>query len=47
MGEVNRYTHGHDLDTLIVWPSPRSAPLYRRCGFDRPAELLEPPVAPG
>jgi GNAT superfamily N-acetyltransferase len=47
MGEVDRYAHSHDLDTLIVWPSPRSAPLYRRGGFGRPAELLELPVAPG
>ncbi|MGE7437639.1 GNAT family N-acetyltransferase [Kitasatospora sp. NPDC001175] len=44
--EVTRYAHAHRLDTLIVWPSERSAPLYRRCGFDGPGELLEQPVAP-
>ena len=30
---------GHQV--LIVWPSDRSAPLYRRSGFASPAELLE------
>ncbi|MCA2182534.1 GNAT family N-acetyltransferase [Nonomuraea glycinis] len=46
MGEVDRYARSHDLDTLIVWPSPRSAPLYRRGGFGRSVELLELPVTP-
>jgi GNAT superfamily N-acetyltransferase len=43
---VNRYARGPGLDTLIVWPSERSAPLYRRCGYSRPEELLERPIAP-
>jgi ribosomal protein S18 acetylase RimI-like enzyme len=46
LGEVNRYAQAHRLDTLIVWPSERSAPLYRRCGFHEPGELLEQPIAP-
>jgi ribosomal protein S18 acetylase RimI-like enzyme len=46
LGEVTRYARAHRLDTLIVWPSERSAPLYRRCGFGGPGELLEQPVAP-
>ncbi|MGW3809823.1 N-acetyltransferase family protein [Micromonospora sp. NPDC005113] len=46
LDEVTRYARAHRLDTLIVWPSERSAPLYRRCGFDGPGELLEQPVAP-
>ncbi|MFF9480159.1 GNAT family N-acetyltransferase [Streptomyces sp. NPDC014733] len=46
LDEVNAYARAHRLDTLIVWPSERSAPLYRRCGFDGPAELLEQPVEP-
>ncbi len=46
LAEVTRYAEAQSLDTLIVWPSDRSAPLYRRCGFDQPAELLEVPVAP-
>ncbi|AIA06605.1 GNAT family N-acetyltransferase [Streptomyces noursei] len=45
LDEVTRYAHAHRLDTLIVWPSERSSPLYRRCGFDGPGELLEQPVA--
>lgn len=46
LDEVSRYAREQHLDTLIVWPSERSVPLYRRCGFDRPGELLEQPVAP-
>lgn len=46
LDEVNTYARAHQLDTLIVWPSERSAPLYHRCGFDLPVELLEQPVAP-
>lgn len=33
-------------ETLIVWPSERSATLYRRAGFDDPAELLEQVLRP-
>jgi GNAT superfamily N-acetyltransferase len=46
LDEVTRYARAHQLDTLIVWPSERSTPLYQRCGFGRPGELLEQPVAP-
>ncbi|MEV8567228.1 GNAT family N-acetyltransferase [Streptomyces sp. NPDC051322] len=46
LDEVTRYARADQLDTLIVWPSERSAPLYRRCGFDAPVELLEQPIAP-
>lgn len=46
LDEVTGYARAHGLDTLIVWPSEHSAPLYRRCGFDEPDELLEQPVAP-
>nr|WP_246562236.1 hypothetical protein [Kitasatospora kifunensis] len=46
LDEVTHYAHARGLDTLIVWPSERSAPLYRRCGFEGPAELLEQPVTP-
>ncbi|MEV0373634.1 GNAT family N-acetyltransferase [Streptomyces sp. NPDC050636] len=31
----------HGMDTLIVWPSERSVPLYQRAGFQPPVELLE------
>jgi GNAT superfamily N-acetyltransferase len=35
--------HARDqgMSVLIVWPSERSAPLYRRAGFGPPVELLE------
>ncbi|MFE6667403.1 GNAT family N-acetyltransferase [Streptomyces sp. NPDC057697] len=46
LDEATSYARAHRLDTLIVWPSERSAPLYRRCGFDGPDELLEQPVVP-
>ncbi|MFB7255467.1 GNAT family N-acetyltransferase [Streptomyces nojiriensis] len=32
------------FDTLVVWPSDRSSPLYRRSGFRSPEELLELPL---
>ncbi|MEH6374619.1 GNAT family N-acetyltransferase [Streptomyces sp. KLMMK] len=32
------------FDTLIVWPSERSSPLWRRSGFQPPEELLELPL---
>ncbi|WP_030855694.1 GNAT family N-acetyltransferase [Streptomyces sp. NRRL F-4474] len=32
------------LEGLIVWPSERSTPLYRRSGFLPPEELLELPL---
>ncbi|WP_328761169.1 MULTISPECIES: GNAT family N-acetyltransferase [unclassified Streptomyces] len=46
LDEATGYARAQGLDTLIVWPSERSAPLYRRCGFGEPDELLEQPVAP-
>lgn len=47
LDEAVGHARAQGLDTLIVWPSERSAPLYRRCGFGEPDELLEQPVAPG
>ncbi|MFB4282756.1 N-acetyltransferase family protein [Nonomuraea sp. MTCD27] len=32
------------FDTLVVWPSERSGPLWRRHGFQPPGELLELPL---
>ncbi|MEU9987412.1 N-acetyltransferase [Streptomyces sp. NPDC048045] len=46
LDEATDYARAQGLDTLIVWPSERSTALYRRCGFDTSAELLEQPVAP-
>ncbi|MEU5792553.1 GNAT family N-acetyltransferase [Streptomyces sp. NPDC047813] len=41
---LTSYARGARLETLIVWPSERSDPLYRRSGFRPPAELLERPL---
>jgi ribosomal protein S18 acetylase RimI-like enzyme len=43
---MQRYGRENSLDTLIVWPSERSAPLYQRAGFLPPYELLELPIQP-
>ncbi|MFF8961027.1 GNAT family N-acetyltransferase [Streptomyces sp. NPDC014894] len=43
---LHRHSRRTPLDTLIVWPSERSAPLYRRSGFQPSPELLERPIAP-
>ena len=29
------------IDAVILWPSVRSRPLYLRCGFEIPADMLE------
>jgi GNAT superfamily N-acetyltransferase len=44
LDQMREYARGRDLDTLIVWPSERSAPLYIRAGFQPPLELLEFPM---
>jgi hypothetical protein len=31
-------------DTLVVWPSERSASAYHRADFHPPKELLERPI---
>ncbi len=46
LAAVDAYAQQAGLNTLIVWPSERSAPLYRRSGFRPPEELLERPVNP-
>ncbi|MGP8296745.1 GNAT family N-acetyltransferase [Streptomyces inhibens] len=38
---LQRHTRGGSMDVLIVWPSERSVPLYRRAGFQPSADLLE------
>lgn len=46
LDEVVRHGRQNRLDTLIVWPSERSASLYRRTGFAAPKETLELPIEP-
>jgi GNAT superfamily N-acetyltransferase len=38
---LRRHAAGQGMSVLIVWPSERSAPLYRRAGFGPPDELFE------
>ncbi|MFD9477506.1 MULTISPECIES: GNAT family N-acetyltransferase [Streptomyces] len=44
LDEAVRHGRQSPLDTLIVWPSERSAPLYVRAGFSTPEEVLELPI---
>ncbi|MDG4857837.1 GNAT family N-acetyltransferase [Streptomyces sp. T-3] len=41
---LKQYAHRADFDTLIVWPSERSSPLWQRSGFQPSEELLELPL---
>jgi GNAT superfamily N-acetyltransferase len=38
---LRQHARSRGIEVLIVWPSERSAPLYRRAGFRPSAELLE------
>jgi hypothetical protein len=38
------FLRAKNFDTLVVWPSERSASLYKRTGFAPPQELLELPL---
>jgi GNAT superfamily N-acetyltransferase len=38
---LHSHTATKNFDTLVVWPSERSTPLYKRTGFAPPHELLE------
>lgn len=35
------------VDSVILWPTERSQPLYRRHGFDFPTDLMEAMLDPG
>ncbi|MGW6913870.1 N-acetyltransferase family protein [Kitasatospora sp. NPDC054939] len=41
---LKQHARSVGLEGLIVWPSERSTPLYRRSGFRPPEELLELPL---
>jgi GNAT superfamily N-acetyltransferase len=34
------YCRAHHVDTVFLWPTQRSTPLYQRTGFEIPADLL-------
>jgi GNAT superfamily N-acetyltransferase len=42
---VHEHARTNHFDTLVVWPSDRSAALYQRAGYASPTELLELPIA--
>jgi GNAT superfamily N-acetyltransferase len=41
LAAVKAWAHEVDLEMLIVWPSDRSVPWYRRAGFEPSPEMLE------
>ncbi|GAA2593183.1 GNAT family N-acetyltransferase [Streptomyces tubercidicus] len=41
---MKQHSRSAGFDTLIVWPSQRSSPLWQRSGFQPPEELLELPL---
>lgn len=34
------WCRSESIDSLILWPTKRSRPLYRRCGFDPAEDML-------
>ncbi|WP_052869092.1 hypothetical protein [Streptomyces niger] len=41
MARAEQWIRERGTDVLIVWPSERSVPVYRRAGFRPSTELLE------
>ncbi|MFI2201169.1 GNAT family N-acetyltransferase [Streptomyces sp. NPDC020192] len=41
LAALRAHAREQGLEVLIVWPSERSVPLYRRSGFEPSAEVLE------
>jgi GNAT superfamily N-acetyltransferase len=35
------FCSGQGVDTVVLWPSPRSVPLYQRHGFRRQGDVME------
>ena len=46
LAELRNYAEAERLDTLIVWPSERSVPAYKRAGFSGATDILEMPLFP-
>jgi GNAT superfamily N-acetyltransferase len=42
---LRTHTRTENFDTLVVWPSERSASINKRSGFALPQELLELPLS--
>lgn len=41
LAELVAEARRREMECVVLWPTERSIPLYRRVGFDTPAELLE------
>jgi GNAT superfamily N-acetyltransferase len=35
------WARGNGVDRIVLWPSPKSAPLYHRHGFTRDGDVME------
>lgn len=35
------FCRDHGVDTVVLWPSPRSVPLYQRHGFRQQGDVME------
>ncbi len=40
LDQITAWCRNEGFSAVIVWPTERSRPFYRRCGFDRPEEPL-------
>jgi GNAT superfamily N-acetyltransferase len=41
LNEALSWCRAHGTDSVILWATPESRSLYRRCGFNEPADVLE------
>jgi GNAT superfamily N-acetyltransferase len=41
MAAALAWCDAHDVDAVVLWPTPRSRALYERHGFATPREMLE------
>jgi GNAT superfamily N-acetyltransferase len=41
LGKALSWCRREEVDSIILWATPESKELYRRCGFGQPADILE------
>ncbi|MBO0695640.1 MAG: GNAT family N-acetyltransferase [Verrucomicrobia bacterium] len=41
LGEALSWSRAQGIDAIILWATPESRSLYRRCGFAEPADIFE------
>ena len=44
MERVVEWAQAHNLELMIVWPTQRSVPYYKRAGFEYSIEVLQHPL---